>query len=195
MQLNPHNTAVIVVDMQNDFCHPDGELFAPASQDALSHVNDVVSDARDAGASIVYTKDTHTNDQFIDNHFYDEFEQWGKHVIAGTEGAKLHDDLDVREDDHIVEKSTYDAFYGTNLHEWLVFNGILHTVFCGTLSNVCVLHSASSAALRDYHPIVLSDAVGYITPEHKDYSLEHADWLFGDVVESNEIEYENNDNE
>ncbi len=182
MEFDPDSTAVVVVDMQNGFCHPEGSLYAPASEDALDPVTDLVERARDAGASVVYTRDVHPPEQFEDNHYYDEFERWGEHVVEGTWDADLHDDLDVREDDYVVEKHTYDAFYQTGLEAHLDTHGVDDLLLCGTLANVCVLHTAGSAGLRDYRPVLVEDAVGYIEEAHREYALDHADWLFGELV-------------
>jgi len=190
MQFDPERTAVVVVDMQNGFCHPDGTLYADASGDALDPVSDVVARARDAGARIVYTRDVHPPGQFEDTHYYDEFDRWGEHVTEGSWEAELHDDLDVRAEDHIVEKHTYDGFYQTDLDGWLSARGIDDLLLCGTLANVCVLHTAASAGLRDYRPVVVTDALGYIQEDHKDYATEHADWLFGELAERDDVTFE-----
>ncbi|SEL22589.1 cysteine hydrolase family protein [Haloferax larsenii] len=190
MPLDPTRTAVIVVDMQNGFCHPDGSLFAPASESALDHVNAVVSRAREAGARVVYTRDVHPPEQFEDAHYYDEFERWGEHVVEGTWDAELVDELDVRDDDLVVEKHTYDAFYQTELEGWLESHGIDDLLICGTLANVCVLHTAGSAGLRDYRPMLVTDALGYLDPDHKEYAVEHADWLFGETTAIEEVAFE-----
>ncbi|GGL69544.1 cysteine hydrolase family protein [Halocalculus aciditolerans] len=182
-EFDPAETAVIVVDMQNGFCHPEGSLYAPPSEDALDPVTGLVERARDAGARIVYTRDVHPAGQFDENHYYDEFDRWGEHVVEGTWDAELHDALDVRDADHVVEKHTYDAFYQTDLEGYLDSHGVNDLLLCGTLANVCVLHTASSAGLRDYRPVLVEDAVGYIERDHKEYALDHADWLFGDVTE------------
>jgi nicotinamidase-related amidase len=179
---DPERTAVIVVDMQNGFCHPDGSLFAPTSEAAIGPVTELVASARDAGASIVYTRDVHPAGQFDGNHYYDEFERWGEHVVEGSWDAELHDDLDVQERDHIVEKHTYDAFHQTDLEGYLDAHGIDDLLICGTLANVCVLHTAGSAGLRDYRPVLVEDALGYIDESHKEYTIDHADWLFGEVT-------------
>ncbi|WP_135829471.1 cysteine hydrolase family protein [Halorussus halobius] len=189
MNVEPDSTAVVVVDMQNGFCHPEGSLHAPASEAAVDDVTAFVSAARDAGASVVYTRDVHPPEQFEDNHYYDEFARWGEHVVEGSWEAQLHDDLDVREDDHVVEKHTYDAFHRTDLDGYLDAHGIDDLVFCGTLANVCVLHTAGSAGLRDYRPVLVEDALGYIEEAHKEYTVEHADWLFGEVATTEEIAF------
>jgi nicotinamidase-related amidase len=176
--------------MQNGFCHPDGSLYAPPSEAAIADVTDVVATARGAGASVVYTRDVHPPEQFEDNHYYDEFDRWGEHVVEGSWDAQLHEGLDVREDDHVVDKHTYDAFYRTDLEGYLDAHQIKDLLICGTLANVCVLHTAGSAGLRDYRPVLVEDAVGYIEPDHKEYAVEHSDWLFGEVTTKDEIRFE-----
>ncbi|MBP1988173.1 cysteine hydrolase family protein [Halolamina salifodinae] len=187
---DPERTAVVVVDMQNGFCHPDGSLFAPASESAVEPVTDLVARARDAGANVIYTKDTHPEEQFEGNHYYDEFERWGEHVVEGSWDAELHGDLDVREEDYVVEKHTYDAFYQTGLEGYLDAHGIDDLLICGTLANVCVLHTAGSAGLRDYKPVLVEDALGYIEAEHKEYAVDHADWLFGEVTDLDSVAFD-----
>ena len=190
MSFDPESTAVVVVDMQNGFCHPDGSLYAPASEDAIDDVIDVVATAREAGASVVYTRDVHPPGQFEDNHYYDEFERWGEHVLEDSWDAELVDDLDVRETDHVVEKHTYDAFYRTDLEGHLDTRGIDDLLLCGTLANVCVLHTAGSAGLRDYRPVIVEDALGYIEEDHRDYAVEHSEFLFGELTTKDEIAFE-----
>jgi len=190
VRLDSDRTAVVVVDMQNGFCKPDGSLYAPGSEEAIGPVADIVSRARDAGVQIVYTRDVHPPDQFEDNHYYDEFERWGEHVVEGSWEAEIVDELEVREADHVVEKHTYNAFHGTELDGWLTARGIDGLVICGTLANVCVLHTAGAAGLRDYRPVVLEDAVGCIEQDHREYALEHADWLFGEVHPRGEVAFD-----
>ena len=182
MRFDPESTAAVVVDMQNGFCHPDGSLYAPGSEEAIEPVGTLVERARDAGVQVVYTRDVHPTDQFDGNHYYDEFERWGEHVLEGSWEAEIVDDLDVRAEDHVVVKHTYDAFQETEMDGWLSAHGIRDLVFCGTLANVCVLHTAGSAGLRDYRPVLVEDAVGYIEEGHREYALEHADWLFGEIL-------------
>ncbi len=189
MHLDADSTAVVVVDMQNGFCHEEGSLYAPPSEAVIEPIADLIGRARDAGTQIVFTRDVHPPEQFEDAHYYDEFDRWGEHVLEGSWEAEIVEGLSVRDSDHVVEKHTYDAFQETEIDGWLSARGITDLVFCGTLANVCVLHSAGSAGLRDYRPILVEDAVGYIDAEHKDYALEHADWLFGEVVSREDLTF------
>jgi nicotinamidase-related amidase len=187
--LDSDSAAVVVVDMQNGFCKPDGALYAPGSEAVIEPVVDLVERARGAGAQVVYTRDVHPPGQFDGNHYYDEFERWGEHVVAGSWEAELVDELDVRDDDLVVEKHTYDAFHETQLDGWLSARGVDDLAVCGTLANVCVLHTAGSAGLRDYRPVLVEDAIGAIEEDHREYALEHADWLFGEVEQQDDVTF------
>jgi len=187
--LDPDSTALVVVDMQNGFCHPEGSLHAPGSEAAIEPVADAVAWAREAGTRVVFTRDVHPPGQFENNYYYDEFERWGEHVLEGSWEAEIVEELPVHEEDHVVEKHTYDAFHQTDLDGWLSARGVRDLVICGTLANVCVLHTAGSAGLRDYRPILLEGAVGSIEDEHREYALEHAEFLFGEVLPRESVSF------
>ncbi|WP_207586723.1 isochorismatase family protein [Halomontanus rarus] len=190
LSLAPDSTAIVVVDMQNGFCHPDGSLYAPGSEAVVDPIDTLLERAREAGVQVVYTRDVHPPEQFDDAHYYDEFEQWGEHVLEGSWDAEIVEEFDVRDEDLVVEKHTYDAFYETQLEGWLRARGIRDLVLCGTLANVCVLHTGGSAGLRDFRPILVEDCIGSIEDDHKEYALEHAEWLFGEVTESGELSFD-----
>jgi nicotinamidase-related amidase len=188
---DPDRTAVVVVDVQNGFCHPDGSLYSPASEACVDPVTDLVGRARDADARVVYTRDVHPPEQFDGAHYYDEFERWGEHVVEGSWEAELVDELDPAGGrEHVIEKHTYDAFHETELNGWLSARGVDDLLVCGTLANVCVLHTAGSAGLRDYRPVVVGDALGYIKEAHKEYAVDHTNWLFGERTTLNEVRFD-----
>ncbi len=192
MHLEPDSTAVVVVDMQNGFCHPDGSLYAPGSEDVIEPIGELVARAQEAGTHLVFTRDVHPPDQFEDAYYYDEFDRWGEHVVEGSWEAEVVEDLPVEDADHVVEKHTYDAFQKTEFEGWLNARGIRDLVFTGTLANVCVLHSAGSAGLRDFRPLLVEDCIGCIEEDHREYALEHADFLFGEVIESDDLTFDDN---
>jgi nicotinamidase-related amidase len=189
MQFDTDSTAVVVVDVQNGFCHPDGSLYAPQSEAAIEPVAELVDRAREGDVPVVFTRDVHPPEQFEDAHYYDEFERWGEHVVEGSWEAELVDELSPAEDELVVEKHTYDAFYQTQLEGWLNAHGVDDLVVCGTLANVCVLHTASSAGLRDFRPVLVEDALGAIEDDHREYAVEHADWLFGEVTTLDDVTF------
>jgi len=158
--------------MQNDFCHPEGALYAEGSEAVIPAVNEVIEKR---SGPVYYTQDTHTEDA-------DEFEQWGEHCVNGTWGQELHDDIDLIYPSGIVQKNTYDAFHETEFHDRLIADEVDELVICGTLANVCVQETASSAALHGYDVKVVEEAVGYLSEEQRDAALEHIDFLIGEVV-------------
>ncbi|MFW6265477.1 MAG: cysteine hydrolase family protein, partial [Halanaeroarchaeum sp.] len=111
-------------------------------------------------------------------------------VVEGTWEAALVEELTPLEDDLVVDKHTYNAFYQTQLEGWLDTHGVTDLVFAGTLANVCVLHTASDAGFRDFRPVIVEDAVGYVEPDDREYALDHADWLFGETATLDEIGFE-----
>lgn len=181
MEYNPQSTAVIVVDMQNDFCHPDGELYAEASEETIEGVNAVL-EATEGVDLTIFTQDTHDINS-------PEFEQWGEHCVHDTWGQEIHDGISEPADTvvRLIEKNTYDAFFDTDLERLLRINGIDTIIICGTLANVCVQETASSASLHGYDVSVVEDAVGYIDEEQRDSALDHIDFLIGDLVETTDL--------
>ena len=190
MTYDPATTALVVVDMQNGFCHPDGSLYALGSEDAIEPVGELVDRAHDAGVQVIYTRDVHPPDQFDDAHYYDEFDRWCAHVLEGSWDAEIVEELPVTDDDYVVVKHTYDAFHQTELEGWLQAHGIKTLLFCGTLANVCVFHTAGSAGLRDFKPVLVEDALGYIEADHKEYAVDHSEFLFGESTTREELQFQ-----
>lgn len=75
--MKPNNTAVIVVDMQKFACDPEGQLYSEPSEEVIEDIDEFIGELRDKGSQIVFTKDTHTKEQFEENDNRDEFEEWG----------------------------------------------------------------------------------------------------------------------
>ena len=86
-------TALVVVDVQNDFADPAGSLAVAGGPEVVDAVNAEVSAATDAGALVVYTQDWHPADT---PHFAKDGGTWPVHCVQGTWGAELHPRLDVR---------------------------------------------------------------------------------------------------
>lgn len=188
-------TALVVVDMQNDFCHPDGKLFGQPSRDVVPAIQELIQKARKAGKHVIFTRDYHRKDQFEDNDNYDEFEAWGEHAVAGMWGAEVITELrpdaseQIEEETYVVKKDTYDAFKDTELNRELVDRGITELVICGTLADVCVYRTASSAALRDYGVTIVEDAVGYLALGDAEQALAQAERVFAEVKPVEEVDF------
>ncbi len=178
VELPASRTAVIVVDMQNDFVKEGGKLRVPTAEATIGPIRRLLEEARAAGVRVFYTQDTH----------YDgdpEFEIWGEHVKYGTWGWEIVDELKPQPGDIVVQKTRYDGFYGTPLDDLLKVYGIEYVVIVGTVANICVLHTAASAALRWYKVVVPVDGISALTEFDMHATLRQISWLYkGTVVRS-----------
>jgi nicotinamidase-related amidase len=177
VRLDPARSAVVVIDMQNDFAHPDGALYAEEAQRAIPVIAELLERARAAGVPVVYTQDWHGDAD-------PEFDVWGEHARADTWGARVVEPLAPEPGDEVIRKLRYDAFYGTPLDHRLRVLGVRHLVFTGTVANICVLHTAGSAGLRHYDVVVAHDAMGALTPFDRAATLRQVTFLYRGRVTS-----------
>ncbi len=178
IELPANETAVIVVDMQNDFVKPGGKLVVPTAKETIPNIRRLLEKARERNILIIYTKDTHYKRD-------PEFEIWGEHVVKGTWGWEIVDELKPSENDIVVEKTRYDGFYGTPIDDLLRVYGIRYVIIVGTVANICVLHTAGSAALRWYKVIVPLDGISALNDFDYYVALRQIDFLYkGILVES-----------
>lgn len=181
--LRASDSAVIVVDMQNDFAHPDGALFGEDARGAIPVIRDVLGRARAATVPVFYTQDWHQRDD-------PEFAIWGEHARADTWGARIVDELTPHDGDIRIRKLRYDAFYGTSLDHQLRLRRTRHLLVVGTVANICVLHTAGSAALRFYDVVVAEDGVAALTPFDKATALRQVTFLYnGRVTRGANVRY------
>jgi nicotinamidase-related amidase len=177
----PARTALVVVDMQNDFVEPGGALRVDAAAATVPAIARLRDFARAHGMLVVYTQDWHGDDD-------PEFALWGRHAVAGTWGAEIVPQLTPGPRDLIVRKLRYDAFYGTPLEHELRRRGIDTLIVTGTVSNICVLHTAGSAALRWFRVIVPVDAISALTEFDQRAALRQIAFLYrGTLVRSDGI--------
>ncbi|MEO0138933.1 MAG: isochorismatase family cysteine hydrolase [candidate division WOR-3 bacterium] len=180
VELSAKETALIIVDMQNDFAHERGSLFVPDAPKTIKPIKSLIEKFREKNSTIIYTQDWHMEDD-------PEFKIWGVHAVAGTWGAEIVDELRPTDRDITVKKLRYDAFYGTSLDHILRVKGIKSLVITGTVANICVLHTAGSAALRWYNVIVPMDCISALTEDDYQFTLRQVDFLYkGTIVRSQE---------
>jgi nicotinamidase-related amidase len=179
VNLLPKKAALIIVDMQNDFVEQGGKLVVPAASDSVPNIHSLLRRARASSVKIVYTQDT----AFPGDK---EFEIWPEHCLINTHGWQIVDDLYPQKEDLICVKNRYDGFYGTWLDHFLdkVWH-IENVVIVGTVSNICVLHTAASAGLRWYHVVVPADGITANTEFEQALTLHQVSSLYnGSVVRS-----------
>ncbi|GAB2990274.1 cysteine hydrolase [Amycolatopsis acidiphila] len=172
--------ALLVVDMQNGFCHPDGSLpklgAALAGVDAaVSNTAVAVAHARATGMPVVFTRHVYRPG------FYDEG-PWlaGRSpglaavggLLAGSWDGDVVDGLGRREDDLVVDKCRLDAFQWTSLEPLLRGLAVTELVACGVVTNFCVETTVRSAIMRDFEVTLLEDCCAAQTPRLHEVGVE-----------------------
>jgi nicotinamidase/pyrazinamidase len=167
-------TALVVVDVQNDFADPAGSLAVAGAAGIVPRINEAVRDARRAGATVVYTQDWHPE---VTPHFAKDGGIWPVHCVADTWGAELHPSLDVAVDAPRIRKGTNgeDGYSGftmrdpisgatqrTELDGLLRDRGISRIVVCGLATDYCVNATALDAIALGYEAYFLDDAVAAV---------------------------------
>ena len=165
-------TALLVVDVQNDFADPAGSLAVGGAERILPEVNTQVEVAAASGAPIIFTQDWHPEST---PHFAKEGGIWPVHCVAGTWGAEFHPDLIVK--GPIVRKGSNgeDGYSGftvrnpitgeerpTELEDLLRDRGVTRVVLCGLATDYCVKATALDARRLGFDTEVLTRAIAAV---------------------------------
>ncbi len=179
-------TALVLVDLQNDFADPAGGLYVSGGEELAARLGPHLAAARAAGSLVVLTQDWHPERT---PHFDTDGGPWPVHCVAGTWGAELVEGLPVRGDDPVVRKGTdgQDGYSGfsvrdpvsgevgrTALQQVLDGHGVRRVVVTGLAGDVCVAATAVDAATLGYEtvlPVALTRFVE-VRPGDADRALE-----------------------
>lgn len=177
--LPSRNSALVIVDMQNDFVKPGGNLVVPDASATVPRIQKLMQMARDVDIPIAYTQDTTFEGD-------PEFDIWPEHCKVHTWGWEIIPELSPQPDDLVCQKSRYDGFYGTWLEHFLSYVWkVKHLVIVGTVSNICVLHTAAAAGLRWFHVVMPADGISALTEFDQALTLRQVSSLYsGEVVKS-----------
>ena len=166
------STALIVVDVQNDFADPAGGLYVPNGEYVPGKVNNLLEDYE----TVVYTQDWHPS---VTEHFEEHGGSWPEHCVAGTWGAEFHPELNLLDDGFYRKKGTdagedgYSAFFGerdgdvvdTGLHKLLSRLHVDEVHVVGIALDVCVRDTALDAAKLGYRTAVIVDATASVSED------------------------------
>ncbi len=156
--------ALLVVDMQHDFGHPDGSLYVRGGEDLVEPVNEAIRQARRAGHLVVYTQDWHPP---VTPHFAEHGGLWPMHCVIDSRGADFLPDVVI--DGPVVRKGSgpEDGYSGfsvlhlpsgenreTELSAILDENGIMAVTIVGLAGDWCVRSTAIDAVRLGYRATV-----------------------------------------
>ncbi len=162
-------TALIIVDVQNDFADPAGSLYVAGGEEVVPLLNAEADRARSTGALVAYTQDWHPP---VTPHFEKDGGIWPVHCVRDTWGAQFHPDL--RVDGEVIRKGTggEDGYSGftcrdpetgvetpTGLAALLRERGIARLVVGGIATDYCVQETVRDGAAEGFAVTVLADAI------------------------------------
>jgi nicotinamidase-related amidase len=173
--VDPAHAALVVVDMQRDFCEPGGafdRLGVDISMypEMIPHVARLIDGARRAGVPLIYIQMTTLPGRRMDSpaqlrfnlrlHLASNAEgEPLRYAADGSQGQEILPELAPREGDMIVKKWRSSAFWGTNLDMLLRSNGIQTLIVTGCTTEGCVESTARDALFNDYYVVIVPDCV------------------------------------
>jgi biuret amidohydrolase len=160
--IDPKTTAMIVVDMQNDFVAEGAMLQSKQAFAMVPKLAATLKFCRDQGIRVIYTAHVHRKDG-CDMGLYDDLYPpiaQRASLVDETQGVEIYKDIAPAAGEHVIKKHRYSAFFATDmdliLREW----GITSVVVCGTTTENCCHATARDAMFHNYEVAFLSDATG-----------------------------------
>ena len=158
-------SAVIVVDLANDFVYPGGVIADVGGPDYQARAKGVIAPlarlldaARAAGVTVVYVTDAHHEGD-------SELHKFPPHAMKGTWNAEVVPELAPRSGDVVLEKSTYSPFVSTDIDDVLRSRGVKRVYVTGLHTDCCARHTSGDAFQRGYDLVWVTDALQAFTEE------------------------------
>jgi ureidoacrylate peracid hydrolase len=160
--IDPAKTAMIVVDMQNDFVAKGAPMETPAARAMVPQLAKALKFCREVGIRVVYTTHAHRRDGCDMGLFDDLWPPIASRagLMDGTPGIEIYPELAPAPGEHVIKKHRYSGFYGTDLDIILREWGVDTVIVSGTTTENCCHATARDAMFRNYRVVFLSDATG-----------------------------------
>ena len=195
-KVRPEHTALLVIDVQNDFCAEDGfmaeEGFDVSQAQAMAaRLPAILSAARAAGVLVVFIRNVYSSE----HNFYLS-DVWLEQASRSREGSytrrpvcregswegDFYGDVRPEPGDPVVTKHRFNAFRTTDLDTILRAHGVRTIVMTGVATNVCVETTARDGFMRDYYVVFADDGTAAYAEEDHRATLRNIDRFFGQVV-------------
>ena len=180
-----NNTALLVIDMQNDFIKKDVLLEVKGIRAGIPRLAAFIDSCRQAKLPIIYTR--HCYDP-KNNPIEAKLFKFRKNTLRkGLEGWKIYATLKPAPQDTVIDKTRYDAFFKTRLHQILKQKHIKNLIITGTMTEICCESTARTAMFYDYNIFFCKDLTFTSDKLTHDNTLKVIKHHFGAVVSSPSI--------
>ena len=192
--LDPAHTALVVVDMQNDFCAENGYIHTTqgadmsANKPLAARIGKLVEAARDAGCMVVWIKAIYDHELLPAPMLSKMLDKGKGAVCCATDswGADFYE-IGPVDGEQVVEKRCYSAFHNTQMDDILRRRGIKSLVMTGVATNVCVESTLREAFFHGYYIAMPPDCVGSANAYLHEASIKSVEQIFGYIPESDEV--------
>ena len=200
-KVDPDHTALLIVDVQNDFCAPGGMMDKEgndleAVQQMAVALPRVIAEARAVGVLVVFVRNVYTTEpnRYLSDVWLEQAarQRKGSYTVSpvctpGSWEGDFYGDVQPLPDEPIITKHRFSSFHNTDLETVLRARSIRTVVLAGVASNVCVETTAREAFVRDYYVVFLSDGTAtYSRPAHE-ATLRVIDQFFGQVSSIDDV--------
>jgi nicotinamidase-related amidase len=200
------STALVIIDMQHDFCSPGGYVDHSGADVSMlrrpiNPIKAVLEDARKVGMAVIFTREGHR--PTLDDcppakmertvwvgHTIGKKGPLGRLLVRGEKGNQIIDELAPLPGEIVIDKPAKGAFYGTELDVVLRARGITHLLFTGVTINICVENTMRDAADRGYWNLIITDGTAAINDEIHEQSLKmimYQGGVFGVAASSRQV--------
>lgn len=169
----PNQSAVLVIDMANDFVFEPGTIataggpdYQRRAQAIIPALQRLLDGAREAGVPVIYATDAHQPSDV-------ELKKWPPHAMKGTIHAQIVTGLEPQPGDVVLEKSTYSPFVSTNLEDILRQRGISKLYITGLHTDCCARHTSGDAFQKGFDLVWVTDALQAFTEQAHQAGLEY----------------------
>ena len=183
-------SALLVIDMQNDFVNEDGMVYVKEARGQLPRIKSLIDKCRELAVPVIYT--VHEVDPLLcplECATFPQLKEAG--MRFGTKGVEVVDELAPRQGDTVMHKHRFSAFYQTDLEIILrnirgMENPVDTVIICGTVTNVCCESTARDAFFRDYKVVFGTDVCSALTQEAHSATIENMHF-FGRAMDCESI--------
>jgi ureidoacrylate peracid hydrolase len=195
-KVDPAHSALIVIDMQNDFCASGGFVDRggrdlSAVQEMAKNLPALIEKARQSGVLVVFVKCSYSTDQnfFLSDVWLEQAarKQGGGYTLSpvckdGSWEADFYEGVRPGSSDVVVTKHRYSGFHQTDLDLILRANSIRSIILTGVTTNVCVETTARDGFVRDYYVVLVEDGTAAYSAEEHQATIKTIDRFFGEIA-------------
>jgi len=179
-EIDIDRTALLVVDMLNDFFEEGGAMVLPGGKSLYKPIATLLEAARVKNIPVFWLNQWLREDDSL-------FKKRDPHCIVNSWGAEIVDSLPQHPEDIIIHKRRYSGFFQTSLDLYLRERNIKYVIVAGVVTNICVRSTVNDAFFLGYDVIVPRDCVEATSPEHQETHLYDINTHYGSVLILEEV--------